>query len=109
MIVRVAVLALFALVPWIGEAGSAADSRMALPVEMMPSPCGEQSAPLDEPSVDTDPGRPITEEAALPADDDGGDQGDLDGACRSESLEFWFQQEPPTFIEAMNATPKARS
>ncbi len=112
MIVRVAALALFALAPWIGGAGSIASSGTARPVEAAPSECDNQNAPsLDEPSVDTDAGRPITEKVAVPADDedDQDDDQDSGGVCRSETLELWFQQEPLPTLQVLNVTARVNS
>jgi hypothetical protein len=110
VIVRVAALALFALAPWAVGAGSAVSSRAAHPVEAMPSECEEQNSPsLDEPSVDTDAGRPITEKVALPTGDED-DQDDQDGGfCRSETLELWSQQEPMPVRQALNIATRANS
>jgi hypothetical protein len=104
-----------ALVPWMN---SAASSRVSFFDQEAPPPTSEcgtspnQGPSLDDPSVDTDPDRPVTEHASMSDDegDDSGDEGDdssddnADGMCRSETLELWFQPEPNTFVEARLAT-----
>jgi hypothetical protein len=110
VIVRVAVLALFVLAPWAGGAGSAASSLTVRPVEAAPSDCEDQNSPsLDEPSVDTDAGRPITEKVASPSDDEDDQDSQDGGACRSETLELWFQQEPMPALQVFNMTARANS
>jgi hypothetical protein len=110
VIVRVAALALFALAPWAGGAGSAASLVTVHPVDATPSECADQNSPsLDEPSVDTDAGRPITEKDALPNDDEDDQDSQADGACRSETLELWFQHKPMPVIQALNLTKGAIS
>ena len=50
---------------------------------------------MDDPNVDTDADRPITEKADDGDDDDaGGDVGIDGGVCRSQTLELRFQLEP---------------
>jgi hypothetical protein len=103
--------ALLAFVPWTGT-GGAAGSRLSHPVEITPSECATESQGpmLDDPNVDTDPDRPITENAAM-LTDDGDDQSDddADGMCRSETLELWYQADPSTFMQALAATSRANS
>ena len=117
MLVRIALLMLFAFLPWAGM--SSAGPNVAVDEELAPpTECGsskEQGPSLDDPNVDTDPGRPITEEASMPGEgmpgDDGGDYSDddADGMCRSETLELWFQPEPNIFLQALAATSRALS
>ena len=109
VIVRVAALALFALVPWSVHSGSAASSRaQSSAADDTPSACNDQdqSDPLDEPSVQTDPARPITEDAADEGDNDGETD---DGMCRSQTLELWFPQKPSFLVQALNDTDRATS
>lgn len=122
MLVRVALLMSIALVPWTGAGmSSAAGSRASLDEEPRASECGsakQQGPSLDDPNVDTDPERPITEQASLGDDGDAGGDGDAqgdgsddyaDGMCRSETLELWFQPESNIFIQALAATERALS
>ena len=98
MIVRVAVLSIFALIPWAAESGSQR-AQSVRSVEVAPSDCDNRSdSLLDEPSVQTDPGRPIVEKADLDDDDNDAD----DGTCRSDTLELWHEQEPTFGLLALN-------
>ena len=113
MLVRIALLMAFAVVPWTGMS-SAAGSRASLDEEPQTSECGtgkQQGPSFDDPSVDTDPERPITELASLSDEEDGDDQSDdyADGMCRSETLELWFQPEPNIFLQASAAVTRALS
>jgi hypothetical protein len=113
VLVRFVLLMLLALVPWTGMS-SAAGSRVAFDEEPQVSDCGGdskgQGPSLDDPNVDTDPERPITELASGFADEEEGeDQSDdyADGMCRSETLELWYQPDPTIFIQALAATRRA--
>lgn len=110
MLVRFALLMSLAFVPWTGMS-SAAGSRVVLDEEPQVSECGDskgQGPSLDDPNVDTDPERPITELASRFAEEDE-DQSDdyADGMCRSETLELWYHPEPTIFIDALAATSRA--
>lgn len=112
MIVRVAALALFALAPWSIDGGSAPAWRAAAGPMPDTSDCADPSesgSMLDEPSVQTDPERPITENAALSDDDVNGDDDQDDGVCRSNTLELWFQRQPPFVLQVLNATARSQS
>lgn len=105
MLVRIAFALLISLafVPWTGMS-SAAGSRVSFDEEPQTSECGsakQQGPSFDDPNVDTDPGRPITEHASLP-DEEGDDQSDdyADGMCRSETLELWFAPESDPFLNS---------
>ena len=104
MLVRIALLMSLSLVPWTGMS-SAAGSRVSLDEEPQTSECGtakQQGPSFDDPNVDTDPGRPITEHASLSDEEEGDDQSDdyADGMCRSETLELWFPPEPTVSLRA---------
>jgi len=111
VLVKVALFVLFALAPW-SAVGPSAGSRVSFEGEPQTSECGsakQQGPSFDDPNVDTDPERPITELASLP-DDEGDDSDDYaDGMCRSETLELWFQPQPNVFIQALAATSRAQS
>lgn len=72
----------------------------------MPSECGDpdQGSSLDDPSVDTDPDRPIMDLASDSDDEADPRDDDADGMCRSQTLELWFPRERATFIEARLAS-----
>ncbi len=100
MIVRVAVLIIFALTPWTAENGTQR-AQSVRSVEAAPSDCDNRSdSLLDEPSVQTDPGRPIVEKAN--SDDDDNDNDVDDGTCRSDTLELWHEQEPTFGLLVLN-------
>jgi hypothetical protein len=115
VLVRIAFVAFLAFVPWTAVS-STASPRLANFDEESPPPLSEcggsttnQGPSLDDPSVDTDPDRPIMEKVSAPDGDDDGDSSDddADGMCRSETLELWFQPEPSIFVQA--ALPHAFS
>ena len=98
MIVRVAVLVIFALTPWAAESGTQGPQSLRS-VEMAPSDCDNRGdSLLGEPSVQTYPGRPIVEKADLDNDDNDAD----DGTCRSDTLELWHEQEPAFGVLVLN-------
>ena len=113
MLVRFALVMVLAFLPWTGM-NSAAGPRFSGDEDVAPpSKCGsssEQGPSLDDPNVDTDPDRPITENASM-AGDEGDDQSDddADGMCRSETLELWFQPEPAIFVLALAEISRADS
>jgi hypothetical protein len=113
VLVRFVLLVLFAFVPWTSMS-VAADSGIAPEGEGPGSECSAgslyQGPSLDDPNVDTDPERPIVEDAAFPGEE-GDDQSDdgADGMCRSETLELWFQFEGPYSREALAPTSRAIS
>lgn len=122
MLVNIALLMSLALMPWT-HASSIADTRVSLDDAPGISKCGsaqqQQGPSLDDPNVDTDPDRPITEHASMndgppDGDDDQGEdeaQGDefSNGMCRSETLELWFERDPNMFLHASLATARTVS
>ncbi len=114
MLIRFAMFALLAFVPWTGMS-SAVGSRVPSSGDASPGPeCSvgsqDQGPSLDDPNVDTDPDRPIIENAAMSMDD-GDDQSDddADGMCRSETLELWYQPNPSIFMQALAVRSRADS
>jgi hypothetical protein len=62
---------------------------------------------FDDPNVDTDPDRPITEKAG---DGDGQSADEADDACRSETLEHWFEPDgEDAMVLTMSGTASADS
>jgi hypothetical protein len=62
----------------------------------------------DDPNVDTDPDRPITEKAAGYEDEQSADE--PDDACRSETLEHWFEPDgEDAMVLAMRFAARASS
>ena len=105
MIVRVAVLIVFALTPLAAESGTQRAQSLRS-VQVAPSDCDNRSdSLLDEPSVQTDPGRPIVEKA----DSDEGDSDADDGVCRSDTLELWHEQEPAFGLLVLNDSSRKSS
>jgi hypothetical protein len=127
VIARIAVLAVMVL--GLGSAGASPPS-----VSLLRSVAEDESGPpaddgpgltdcngalqtgpsLDDPNVDTDPERPITEHAShvtREGEEDGDDQSDndADGQCRSETLELWHQEDPDAMVHVMLETGRAHS
>ena len=109
VLVRFALFVLLAFAPW-SATSSTAGSRVDFEGEPHTSECGsakQQGPSFDDPNVDTDPERPITEHASAPEDEGDGTDDDADGMCRSETLELWFQPEPNIFIQALAVARRA--